>query len=97
MDDFASHRSEWGDPVHTNYRGYDVWELPPYGHGIASLQILNMLENYDIAAMGAGSPEFIHTFVEAKKLAYEDRAKYYSDIDFNDIPVAQLISKSYKL
>ena len=95
MDDFASHRSEWVDPVHTNYRGYDVWELPPNGQGIAALQILNMLENYDIAAMGAGSPEFIHTFVEAKKLAYEDRAKYYSDMDFNDIPVAQLISKSY--
>ena len=95
MDDFASHRSEWVDPVHTNYRGYDVWELPPNGQGIAALQILNMLENYDIAAMGAGSPEYVHTFVEAKKLAYEDRAKYYSDMDFNDIPVAQLISKSY--
>jgi len=95
MDDFASHNSEWVDPVHTNYRGYDVWELPPNGQGIAALQILNMLENYDIAAMGAGSPEYVHTFVEAKKLAYEDRAKYYSDMDFNDIPVAQLISKSY--
>ena len=95
MDDFASHNSEWVEPVHTNYRGYDVWELPPNGQGIAALQILNMLENYDIAAMGAGSPEYVHTFVEAKKLAYEDRAKYYSDMDFNDIPVAQLISKSY--
>ena len=95
MDDFASHRSEWVDPVRTNYRGYDVWELPPNGQGIAALQILNMLENYDIAAMGAGSPEYVHTFVEAKKLAYEDRAKYYSDMDFNNIPVAQLISKSY--
>ena len=91
MDDFASHNSEWVDPVRTNYRGYDVWELPPNGQGIAALQILNMLENYDIAAMGAGSPEYVHTFVEAKKLAYEDRAKYYSDMDFNDIPVAQLI------
>ena len=95
LDDFSSHRSEWIRPVTTNYRGYDVWELPPNGQGIAALQILNVLENYDIANLGSGSAEYIHTFVEAKKLAYEDRAKYYSDMDFNDIPVKELISKSY--
>jgi gamma-glutamyltranspeptidase/glutathione hydrolase len=82
-------------PVSTNYRGYDVWELPPNGQGIAALQILNILEGYDVAAMGFGSSEYIHHFVEAKKLAFEDRAKYYADPDFNDLPVEELISKDY--
>ena len=95
MRDFSDHRSEWIEPVSTNYRGYDVWELPPNGQGIAALQILNILEGYDIAAMGFGSAEYVHTFVEAKKLAFEDRAKYYADPDFRDIPVQQLISKEY--
>ena len=95
LEDLKNHKSEWVEPVSTNYRGYDVWELPPNGQGIAALQILNILEGYDIAAMGFGSAEYIHTFIEAKKLAFEDRAKFYADPDFNDIPVAQLISKSY--
>lgn len=94
-EDLASHKSEWVDPVSTNYRGYDVWELPPNGQGIAALQILNILEGYDIASMGFGSEEYMHTFIEAKKLAFEDRAKYYSDMDFNKIPVDALISKDY--
>ncbi|MBW8189879.1 gamma-glutamyltransferase [Neiella marina] len=94
-DDLASHRSEWVEPVSTNYRGYDVWELPPNGQGIAALQILNVLEGYDIQAMGFDSPDYVHAFVEAKKLAFADRAKYYADTDFNTIPVQQLISKNY--
>jgi gamma-glutamyltranspeptidase/glutathione hydrolase len=94
-EDLASHTSEWVEPVSTDYRGYDVWELPPNGQGIAALQILNILEQYDIAGMGFGSQEYIHTFVEAKKLAYEDRAKYYADPAFNEIPVQELISKEY--
>jgi gamma-glutamyltranspeptidase/glutathione hydrolase len=94
-EDMASHTSEWVEPVSTNYRGYDVWELPPNGQGIAALQILNILEGYDIAAMGFGSEEYIHTFTEAKKLAFEDRAKYYADMDFAQVPVEQLISKDY--
>ena len=93
--DLAAHTSEWVEPAHTNYRGYDVWELPPNGQGIAALQILNILEAYDLATMGFASAEYIHTFVEAKKLAYEDRAKFYSDPMFKDIPVKQLISKDY--
>lgn len=93
--DLADHRSEWVDPISTNYRGYEVWELPPNGQGTAVLQMLNLLEPYDLAAMGFGTAEYIHTFVEAKKLAYEDRAKYYADMDFNDIPVDWLISKEY--
>jgi gamma-glutamyltranspeptidase/glutathione hydrolase len=94
-EDMADHHSEWVDPVSTNYRGYDLWELPPNGQGIAALQILNILEGYDIAAMGFGSKAYIHAFVEAKKLAFEDRAKYYADPAFNDIPVEQLVSKEY--
>ncbi len=94
-DDLANHRSEWVEPVSTNYRGYDVWELPPNGQGIAALQILNIMEGYDVSAMGFGSTEYIHTLVEAKKLAFEDRAKYYADPSFNDLPVEELISKEY--
>ena len=94
-EDLASHTSDWVTPVSANYRGYDVWELPPNGQGIAALQILNILEQYDIEGMGLDSADYIHTFVEAKKLAFEDRAKYYADPAFNDIPVAPLISKEY--
>ena len=94
-EDLASHTSEWVEPVSTNYRGYDVWELPPNGQGIAALQMLNILEGYDISSMGFGSEAYMHLFIEAKKLAFEDRAKYYSDPDFNNIPVQELISKEY--
>ncbi len=94
-EDLASHKSEWVEPVSTNYRGYDVWELPPNGQGIAALQILNILEGYDIAGMGFGSDEYLHHFIEAKKLAFEDRAKYYADPAFNELPVDELISKDY--
>ncbi|MEM0995133.1 MAG: gamma-glutamyltransferase, partial [Bacteroidota bacterium] len=95
MKDLAEHTSTWVDPVSTNYRGYDVWELPPNGQGIAALQMLNILEQHDIASMSFGSPEYIHLFTEAKKVVYEDRAKYYADMDFSQVPVAQLISKAY--
>jgi gamma-glutamyltranspeptidase/glutathione hydrolase len=94
-EDLASHQSEWVEPVSTSYRGYDVWELPPNGQGIAALQILNIMEGYDIKSMGFGSKEYIHYFVEAKKLAFEDRAKFYADPAFNQIPVSELISKAY--
>lgn len=94
-EDMAAHRSDWVEPVSANYRGYDLWELPPNTQGIAAQQILNILEAYDIAAMGFDSPEYVHHFVEAKKLAFEDRAKFYSDMDFNEIPVDWLISKEY--
>ena len=94
-EDLASHHSEWVEPLSVNYRGYDLWELPPNGQGIAALQIMNILEGYDIASMGFGSLDYIHTFVEAKKLAYEDRAKYYADPDFSKLPVEKLISKEY--
>ncbi len=95
FEDMAAHTSTWVDPVSTNYRGYDVWQLPPNGQGIAVLQILNILETYDIASMGLYSAEYIHLFVEAKKLAFEDRAHYYADMDFSPVPVNRLISKEY--
>ena len=94
-EDLSSFHSEWTPPVSSNYRGYDIWELPPNGQGIAALQILNILENYNIKKMGLFSAEYIHLFTEAKKLAFADRAKYYADPDFSKIPVQELISKSY--
>ncbi|WP_075350353.1 gamma-glutamyltransferase [Algoriphagus marinus] len=94
-EDLADHTSNWVEPISTNYRGYDVWELPPNGQGTAVLQMLNILEGYDIKSMGFGSAEYLHVLTEAKKLAYEDRAKFYADPAFNKIPVEELISKSY--
>ncbi len=93
--DFTAHTSNWIEPVSVNYRGYNVWELPPNGQGTAALQMLNILEGYDIAAMGFGSTAYLHVLTEAKKLAYEDRAKFYADPAFNDIPLKQLLSKEY--
>ncbi len=95
VEDLAAHNSQWVDPVSTNYRGYDVWQLPPNGQGIAVLQMLNILEGYDIGSMDIYSPEYLHLLIEAKKLAFEDRAKYYADMDFVDVPVEKLISKEY--
>ncbi|WP_100657996.1 gamma-glutamyltransferase [Alteromonas flava] len=94
-EDLANHKSNWVDPVATNYRGYDVWELPPNGQGIAALQILNIMEQFDVEGMGFGSSDYVHAFVESKKLAFEDRAKFYADPAFAEIPVDWLISKPY--
>lgn len=93
--DFAEHADEWIDPVSTNYRGYDVWELPPNGQGIAVLQMLNVLEQFDLRSLGHNSAEHLHLLVEAKKLAFADRAKFYADPAFGSLPVAELISKEY--
>ncbi|GMU42084.1 MAG: gamma-glutamyltransferase [Xanthomonadales bacterium PRO6] len=94
-EDLAAHRGEWVQPVSTNYRGVDVWELPPNGQGIAALQILNLLEGYDLAKYGFGSIEHLHLFIEAKKLAFEDRARFYADPAYMQASVAELISKPY--
>jgi gamma-glutamyltranspeptidase/glutathione hydrolase len=93
--DFEKHTSTWVDPVSTSYRGYDVFELPPNGQGIAALQILNILEGFDLRAMGRNSPETLHTMIEAKKIAWADRAKFYADPAFAKIPLAGLLSKKY--
>ncbi len=94
-EDLASHRSEWVEPLGVDYRGVTLWELPPNGQGIAALQILNILEGFDLAAMGFGSADYIHRFVEAKKLVFEDRARWYADPDFANLPIQGLISKEY--
>lgn len=93
--DLAEHHSDWVEPVSTNYRGYDVWELPPNSQGISALQILNLLEGFDLKSAGFGSPTHVHAFVESTKLAFADRAKYYADPSFYQAPVTQLISKDY--
>lgn len=95
LEDFEKHTSTWVEPVSTNYRGYDVWELPPPGQGIAALQMLNLLERYDLKSMGPNSPRALHLMIEAKKLAFEDRATYYTDPEFAKVPVDRLISKAY--
>ena len=93
--DFEDHTSTWVEPVSTTYRGYEVWELPPNGQGIAVLQMLNILEGYDLKSLGHNSAEYLHLLIEAKKLAFADRAKFYADPDFGRLPVAELVSKQY--
>lgn len=95
FEDFAEHKSEWVEPVSVEYRGYDVWELPPNGQGIAALQMLQLLKGFDIRSAGFGSPDHLHYFIEAKKLAFEDRARFYADPAFYKSPVATLISAAY--
>lgn len=94
-DDLAEHKSEWVDPLSVEYRGYDVWELPPNGQGIAALQMLQILKGYDLRSAGFGSPDHLHYLIEAKKLAFEDRARFYADPAFYNPPVAELISTAY--
>lgn len=95
LEDLKAHRADWVEPVSSSYRGYDVWEIPPNGQGICALQILNILEGFDVASLGHNSLEHLHLLVEAKKLAFEDRARYYADPKFADVPTARLISKEY--
>src|SRR3984893_4487440 len=93
--DFEKHTSSWDEPVSTNYRGYDVFELPPNGQGIATLQILNILEGFDLKSMGRNSAETLHAMIEAKKIVWADRAKFYADPAFAKIPLKGLLSKNY--
>ena len=94
-EDLAAHRSTWVQPVSTDYRGYRLWELPPNGQGIAALQMLNLLEPYDLKGMGHNSATYLHHLIEAKKIVYEDRARFYADMAFSKVPVERLISKDY--
>jgi gamma-glutamyltranspeptidase/glutathione hydrolase len=95
LEDFAKHQSTWDAPLSTSYRGYDVWELPPPGQGLAALELLNILETFDLKKMGRESADYWHVMVEAKKLAFADRARYYADPAFVKTPVAELLSKDY--
>lgn len=94
-EDFTSHRNEWVAPISTNYRGYDVWQIPPNGQGLAVLQMLNVLSQFPVGEMKWGSAEYLHLLIEAKKLAYADRARYYADMAFEEVPVEQLNSIQY--
>jgi gamma-glutamyltranspeptidase/glutathione hydrolase len=95
LKDLADHRSEWVEPRSVDYRGFDVWELPPNGQGMVALQMLRLMEPYDVSAMGFGSADHLHLFTEAKKIAYEDRACFYADPDFSNIPMEGLLSRDY--
>ncbi|MEM9102915.1 MAG: gamma-glutamyltransferase [Pseudomonadota bacterium] len=94
-EDMSSHQSNWVDPVSVDYKGYQLWELPPNGQGIAALQMLQIIKNYDLAGKGFNTPESLHILIEAKKLAFEDRAKFYADSTLNKLPINGLISSKY--
>ncbi len=94
-DDFGAHHSDWVDPISTDYRGVTIWEMPPNAQGLVVLQMLNILETFDLRAMGRDSAAYWHTILETKKLAFEDRARYYADPAFSKVPVAELLSKEY--
>ncbi|HET6564625.1 MAG TPA: gamma-glutamyltransferase [Xanthomonadales bacterium] len=93
--DLASHRGEWITPVSVNYRGYDLYEIPPNSQGIAALQMLNIIKQFPMAQFGRNSADYWHVLAEASKLAYEDRARFYSDPDFGEIPLSWLLSDEY--
>jgi gamma-glutamyltranspeptidase/glutathione hydrolase len=95
MRDFEDHTSTWVEPVGTTYRGYTVWEIPPNGQGIAVLEMLNVLEGFDLKGLGHNSADYLHLLIEAKKLAYADRARFYADPEMAKVPIKQLISKAY--
>ncbi|HAH08604.1 MAG TPA: gamma-glutamyltransferase, partial [Alphaproteobacteria bacterium] len=93
--DFAAHKGEWVEPAHASYRGYDVYELPPNTQGVAALQMLQMLERFDLKAMGAGSADALTAMIEAKRLAFEDVAKFYADPAFAKVPLKGLLDPAY--
>jgi len=95
LEDLNNHCSEWVEPISTTYRGTTVWELPPNGQGLAALQILNIVENFDLRNLGRDNPDYWHLMIEAKKLAFEDRARFYADPDFTEIPLVSLLDKAY--
>ena len=94
-DDLANYRAVYREPVHTNYRGYDVWTMGPPSSAVLVLQMLNMLEPFDLKAMGWGSSKAIHLMIEAERRAYADRAEHLGDSDFYDVPLDMLVDKKY--
>ena len=95
LEDLKAHKVDWVEPISTTYRGFEVVELPPNGQGLVALEMLNILEDYDIRGMGPGNPEYLHLLLEAKKLAFLDRARFITDPEFFNVPVERLISKEY--
>ena len=95
LEDLQDHEANWVDPVSVDYRGVEVFELPPNGQGIAALQMLQILEGFDLESMGHNSTDYLHVQTEAKKLVFEDRARFYADLAFADVPVEELASDAY--
>ncbi|MFW6043364.1 MAG: gamma-glutamyltransferase [Marinilabiliaceae bacterium] len=93
--DFARHNSEWVDPIPSDYRGYTLWELPPNGQGITAQIMLNILEGFEFGPDDYGTPRHLHLVNEAKKLAFEDRARFIADPEYSDIPIRKLLSEEY--
>jgi gamma-glutamyltranspeptidase/glutathione hydrolase len=93
--DFEDHTTTWVEPITADYRGYHIYELPPNSQGITAIQMLNILEGYDVAGMGHNSPEYLHHLIEAKKIAFSDRNSWVVDPEFEDIPLDRLLSKTY--
>jgi len=93
--DFKNHTTTWVEPISTDYRGYTIYELPPNGQGVTALEMLNILEGYDIGQFQPNSPEYLHLLIEAKKAAFEDRDRFITDPEFEKTPVDQLLSKEY--
>jgi gamma-glutamyltranspeptidase/glutathione hydrolase len=95
FEDFKAHTTSWVEPISTNYRGYTIYELPPNGQGITALEMLNILEGYDIASLGHNSPDYLHLLIEAKKIAFSDRDYFIADPEFENVPLSRLLSKEY--
>ena len=95
LEDLAATKHDWVEPISTNYRGYDVYEIPPNGQGITALITLNILEGFDLKKLSAQPDRYYHTLIEATKLAFADRNRYIADPSFAKVPVAQLLSKEY--
>jgi gamma-glutamyltranspeptidase / glutathione hydrolase len=95
LEDLAATKSDWVEPISTNYRGYQVYEIPPNGQGITALITLNILEGFDLAALHSQSAQYYHTLIEATKLAFADRNRYIADPTVSKVPVAELLSKEY--
>ena len=93
--DFVDYRAEWVEPISTSYRGYELVEMPPSTQGFTALQLLNLLEGYDVVSWGDGTAEYYHHIAEAVKVVFADRDEWLTDPRFLDIPVERLISKEY--
>jgi gamma-glutamyltranspeptidase/glutathione hydrolase len=93
--DFRDHTTTWVEPISSEYRGYTIYELPPNGQGITALEMLNILEGYDINSLGHNSPEYLHILIEAKKVAFSDRDFFVTDPEFEDVPLERLLSEEY--
>ena len=94
-EDFVHHATAWVEPISSTYRGYTIYELPPNGQGVTALEMLNILEGYDMAGLGHNSPDYLHLLIEAKKIAFSDRDYFITDPEFETIPLDILLSKDY--